>query len=163
MYRKTLEEYDVKCCVTVTTVQGLVVSLTPFHNSNNYRSAVLFGHTSLVTSPQEKEKALTIITDHPFHAAGAPPSSSRWSDSRPPSKADIEGTKVIRMKIEVASAKVREGPPKDEKKDVEDGEVVGKFWCGHLVKKEVFVEAVPAPYNKVDQVPSYIQKMITGN
>jgi nitroimidazol reductase NimA-like FMN-containing flavoprotein (pyridoxamine 5'-phosphate oxidase superfamily) len=38
--------------VSATFLDGLVLSLTPFHNSCNYRSAVVFGFASVVSSPK---------------------------------------------------------------------------------------------------------------
>ena len=40
--------------VAATHLDGLVLSLTPNSHSYNYRSAVVFGHASLVTDAEEK-------------------------------------------------------------------------------------------------------------
>ncbi|KAK7448461.1 hypothetical protein VKT23_013723 [Stygiomarasmius scandens] len=152
---KTLSEDNVKSCITVTNVDGLVVSLTPFHNSNNYSSCVLFGHSRLVSDSTEKLKALKLITNKPFNGG------DRWGDCRTPSQVDVQSTRVIAFQIEMASAKVRQGGPKDEKKDVEDPEVGGKYWSGHLIKGDQFKAAVPSTYCKVE-MPDYIKRMVMG-
>ena len=41
-------------CVTVTLLDGLVCARAVFHNSMNYRSAVIFGEARLVTDAEEK-------------------------------------------------------------------------------------------------------------
>jgi uncharacterized protein len=123
------------------------VSLTPFHNSNNYTSAVLFGRTSSVSDEAEKDKALTVITNHQFHSRKDGSKGDRWADSRKTSAAELKSTRVVAFQIEAASAKVRDGGPHDDQKDID--EVAGQYWSGHLVREERYVEAVPAPYNKV--------------
>ncbi|THU94563.1 hypothetical protein K435DRAFT_668251 [Dendrothele bispora CBS 962.96] len=151
-----LSEDDVKSCITVTNVDGLVISLTPFHNSNNYSSCVLFGHSRLVSNPDEKLKALKLITNKPFDKTGG----DRWDDSRAPSQVDVQSTRVVAFQIEMASAKVREGGPKDEKKDIDNPEVGGKYWSGHLIREDHFKVAVPSTYCKVE-MPDYIRRMVT--
>src|SRR5581483_5296215 len=54
----------VDVCVTVTLVDGLVLSKSWFHHSVNYRSAVIFGVAVLVSDPVRKEHALAAIVDH---------------------------------------------------------------------------------------------------
>lgn len=137
-------------------MHGLVVSLTPFHNSNNYSSCVLFGHSRLVSDPKEKLEALKRITNEPFRRTGG----DRWADSREPTSVEVQSTRVIAFQIEMASAKIRQGGPKDEKKDVDDPGVGGKYWSGHLVKEEKYTAAIPSEYCQV-RMPDYIKQMVT--
>ena len=51
-------------CVAATTMQGIVLALSPFHNSCNYASAVVHGYASVVTDEEERLYALTRITDN---------------------------------------------------------------------------------------------------
>jgi uncharacterized protein len=60
----------------------------------------------------------------------------------------------------MASAKVRAGPPKDEKKDIENEDVVGKYWTGVLTTKHGFADAIPGPYNRVAEPPEYIKQLL---
>jgi nitroimidazol reductase NimA-like FMN-containing flavoprotein (pyridoxamine 5'-phosphate oxidase superfamily) len=96
-------------CVTVTLVDGLVLARSVFHSSMNYRSAVLFGKGRLLESNEEKLRALEALTEH--IARG------RWNDARKPNRKELDGTTVIAMTIESASAKVRTGPPSDDEED----------------------------------------------
>lgn len=96
-------------CVTVTLVDGLVLARSVFHSSMNYRSAVLFGKGRLLESDEEKLRALEALTEHVARG--------RWHDARKPNRKELDGTTVIAMTIESASAKMRTGPPSDAEED----------------------------------------------
>jgi hypothetical protein len=51
-------------CVAATSMQGIVLALSAFHNSCNYASAVIHGYASVVTDEAERLYALTRITDN---------------------------------------------------------------------------------------------------
>src|SRR5579863_3357197 len=51
-------------CLTVTLVDGLVLSRSAFHHSMNYRSVMLFGTAEKVTDPDEKRTAVLSIVEH---------------------------------------------------------------------------------------------------
>jgi uncharacterized protein len=51
-------------CVIVTLVDGLVLARSAFHHSINYRSVVALGKARLVDDPDERMRALHLITDH---------------------------------------------------------------------------------------------------
>jgi hypothetical protein len=74
----------------------------------NYRSVVLFGEGQLV-SEKEKHKSLKIISDHIL--------PGRWAEVREPSPKELKATDIISIPIREASAKIRTGPPIDEKAD----------------------------------------------
>jgi len=145
----------VKACLTVTHVHGLVLALTPFNHSFNYSSVVLLGHSRLVTDPSEKEAALIAITNAPFKSTGG---GNRWADCRPPSEVDVKSTKVVAFDISYATAKISEGPPKDDKKDLENREVTGKYWTGVVTREEKWAKAIPSSYSVVG-LPLYVQDM----
>ena len=95
-------------CITVTHVDGLVLARSTFHHSMNYRSAVVFGTAKEILG-EEKNKALQIITDYIL--------KGRWEESRQPNAKELKATTVLAIDIEQASAKIRTGPPSDEKAD----------------------------------------------
>jgi nitroimidazol reductase NimA-like FMN-containing flavoprotein (pyridoxamine 5'-phosphate oxidase superfamily) len=104
-------------CVTVTLLDGLVLSRSAFHHSMNYRSVVVVGRAEQVVEPDEVMDALLAIVDHV--AAG------RSDVCRRPTPAEVRKTRVVRLRIDEASAKVRTGPP------VEDpGDLGLAFWGG---------------------------------
>jgi len=107
MLRAVKDGADV--CVTVTLVDGLVLARAVFHHSMNYRSAVVFGNPREVTDPEEKMRALEVITDHVAHG--------RWADARHPNNLEFKGTTVLALEIDEASAKTRSGPPGDDDED----------------------------------------------
>jgi len=96
-------------CVTVTLVDGLVISRSAFHHSMNYRSVVVLGTARVVDDPAEKDAALTAIVEHVV--------PGRTGDTRPPSRKELAATTVLALPIDQASAKVRTGPPVEEPED----------------------------------------------
>ncbi|KAE9581238.1 hypothetical protein CGMCC3_g2844 [Colletotrichum fructicola] len=139
-------------CVAASHLDGLVMALTPNSHSYNYRSSVLFGHAKVVEDPAERLYAMELITN------GVIPGS--WSNTRvPPNKAELSSTSVLKVTIEAGSAKVRFGPPGDEKHDRDDAEAVNKVWTGVVPVYRTMGEPVSGPYNVVDP-PSYITDFI---
>jgi nitroimidazol reductase NimA-like FMN-containing flavoprotein (pyridoxamine 5'-phosphate oxidase superfamily) len=146
---------DEKMPVTIgaSQMQGIVLSLTPFHNSCNYSSAVVHGYASVVTSEPERLYALTRITDNLV--------PHRWDNSRkPPTKAELTTTGVLKVEIVSASAKIRVGESSDDRHDLKNEDVVGKVWTGVVPTWTVYGEPVPSSYNKVQKVPGYMKEWI---
>jgi nitroimidazol reductase NimA-like FMN-containing flavoprotein (pyridoxamine 5'-phosphate oxidase superfamily) len=96
-------------CVTVTHVDGLVLTRSAFHHSINYRSVVLLGEPAEVTDPAEKAARLRTFME------GLMP--GRWDGLRPVKPKELKATRLLRMRIDEASAKIRNGPPADDKAD----------------------------------------------
>jgi uncharacterized protein len=107
-------------CLTVTLVDGLVLARSAFHHSINYRSLVIFGVAHEVEDFEEKRLALVAFVDHVV------PGRSR--DTRPPSDSELRATRVVKVEIAEASAKVRDGGPKDEPEDL----ALTDIWAGEL-------------------------------
>jgi nitroimidazol reductase NimA-like FMN-containing flavoprotein (pyridoxamine 5'-phosphate oxidase superfamily) len=141
---KTLAQ-GVRLCLTVTLVDGLVLARSAFHHSMNYRSAVVFGTGKLVESDEEKLRALNAISDHLL--------PERWEDCRQPNIKELNVTSVIRIEIEEASAKIREGMPVDDKEDYEL-----PVWAGILPIKQSFGEPIPDEQLSADiLLPDYLK------
>jgi hypothetical protein len=105
--------------VTVTILDGLVLALSAFHHSMNYRSVVVFGTASAVEDRAEKITALRAFSEHVIPGL--------WEEVREPSKTEIKATSVLRLPLSEVSAKVRTGPPIDDKADYEF-----PVWAGEL-------------------------------
>lgn len=136
-------------CVAATLLDGIKLSLTPFNNSCNYRSVVVHGHATVVTDEAEKDWALHLITD------GLVPGS--WGNSRvPPTRAENLSTSVLRVHVASASAKINQGGPSDDRKDLQNDEVTGRVWTGTLPVWESVGTPIPSVTNKVAQVPDYV-------
>jgi len=103
-------EQGLPVCLTVTHLDGLVLARSAFHHSMNYRSAVCFG-TAYKIEGEEKLHALKVISDHIL--------KDRWEESRQPLPKELKATTVLCLTIDQASAKIRTGPPGDDKPDYE--------------------------------------------
>lgn len=121
-------EKGTEISVSIATVKGLVLARSAFHHSMNYESVVLFGKGSLV-GEDEKLHALNVISDHVL--------KHRWEEVRLPNQTEMKATKVVKIQIEEASGKRREGPPIDEKADY-DLEV----WAGVVPVQTSFQEPI---------------------
>lgn len=133
-------------CVSAAIVDGLVVARTPFHNSMNYRSVVLYGVPRLVDERDEKWTALEAITEHVV--------PGRWDDSRPPNEKEFKGTLIVAVSLEEASAKVRSSGPKDEPEDYDL-----PYWAGVVPVQTVFGEPIVDEELRVDtDVPGYLRE-----
>ncbi len=131
-------------------LDGLVLALTPNSHSYNYRSAILFGHATLVTDPAEKLYAMELITNSVV--------PQRWPNSRvPPNAAEMQSTSVLKVKVSTGSAKIRTGGPHDEKGDLEDEGLLGRVWTGVVPVYSVMGEPVAGGYNKIEEVPGYLE------
>lgn len=103
--------------VAVTIVDGLVVARTPFEQSLNYRSVVLFGEARSIDDLEEKMIALEAVTEHV--------TPGRWEDSRAPTADEIRSTLVLAVPLDEVSAKVSAGMPDDKDEDRGLG-----YWAG---------------------------------
>jgi nitroimidazol reductase NimA-like FMN-containing flavoprotein (pyridoxamine 5'-phosphate oxidase superfamily) len=98
-------------CVTVTLVDGLVLARAAFHHSINFRSVTIYGNATEVTDKHEKRRALDAVVEHIVPGRGA--------DARGPTDSELRSTRVIRIPVTEASAKVRTGGPKDDAEDMD--------------------------------------------
>lgn len=103
-------ETGVRACVTVTLIDGLVLSRSAFDHSMNYRSVVTFGTATAISDPDHKLHALRVISEHLI--------AGRWKDVRAPNARELQATKVLEYAIDEASAKIRTGPPLDDEDDL---------------------------------------------
>ena len=117
-------------CVTVTHLDGIVCARSVFNHSMNYRSAMIYGVTRLLTDPAERTEALRIITEH--LAPG------QWSYVRLPSKKELAATSVLELPLTEASVKIRDGGPHDEPEDYDLD-----IWAGVLPVTVAFGKPEP--------------------
>lgn len=126
---------DATVCVTVTELDGLVAGRSAFHQSMNYRSAVVIGTARLVEDAGERQHALDLIVDHMI--------PGRSATLRPSTRKELSATAVLAVPLHEASMKERAGGPVDEPSDVEDG-----VWGGHVPVRRTLGPAVPAEDNR---------------
>jgi len=136
-------------CVTVTLLDGLVCARSVFHNSMNYRSAVIYGTPRLVTDEAERLDALHAITEHLI--------PGRWGNSRLPTRKELAATAVLAMSLDEASVKARTGWPKDDDEDYELD-----YWAGVLPVRMAVGAAQADPLLRQDiAVPAHIAQLQT--
>ncbi len=132
-------------CLTVTLVDGLVLARSAFHHSINYRSVVVFGPAHEVEDYDEKRFALLAFVDHVV--------PGRRTDTRPPSDGELRATRVVKVDMAEASAKVRAGGPKDDPEDL----ALTEIWAGEMPFHIVAGEPLPdrtAPVTAL--LPTYL-------
>jgi uncharacterized protein len=135
----------ISVCVTVTLLDGLVLARSAFHHSMNYRSVVIFGTATLVQDTDEKLEALRAFTEHVI--------PSRWAEVRLPSRQEIQGTLVLSLPLNEASAKVRTGAPSDDEADYNL-----PVWAGVIPLQVVAGDAISDPRLLPEiTLPSYVQ------
>lgn len=96
-------------CVTVTLLDGLVLARSVFNHSMNYRSVVALGKALPVDDPAEKREALRGFTEKIL--------PGRWKDARQPNERELKATRILRLRLEEVSAKVRTGSVEDDAED----------------------------------------------
>jgi uncharacterized protein len=119
-------------CVTVTSVDGLVLARSGFHHSMNYRSAVVIGAARLVEDEDERARALDLVVDQIV--------PGRAATLRPPTRKELVATAVLAVPLAEASLKQRTGGVGDEPEDVEAG-----TWAGVLPLRTVAGEVQTDP------------------
>lgn len=117
-------------CLSVTKVNGIVLARSAFHHSMNYESVVLFGTAVLIEDYDEKMEALKVVSENIL--------PGRWDETRLPIPKEMKATKVLKIEIEEASAKVRTGPPGDDKPDYELD-----IWAGVLPINQTYGQPIP--------------------
>jgi hypothetical protein len=123
----------VEVCVNVTLLDGVVYGRSVFHNSVNYRSAVIHGRAMEITDPATKLRGLRVLTEH--LAPGS------WDYAREPSAKEVAKTAVLDLDLDEAAVKIRSGPPGDEESDVEADAV----WAGVLPLRQEWGAPEPCP------------------
>jgi uncharacterized protein len=108
MLRELKQGIDV--CVTVTLLDGLVLARSVYNHSMNYRSAVVLGRAREITDHEEKLHAMEWVVEHVV--------PGRWAEARQPNEGEIDGTTILAVPLDEASAKIRSGPPKDFDEDL---------------------------------------------
>lgn len=104
-------------CLSVTLLDGIVLSPTATGHSVNYRSVVVLGKAELIEDAQAKLAAMRDFVEYVIRG--------RWADVRPPTDQELKATMVLSVPLVEASAKVRTGFAVD---DVEEYE--GSGWTG---------------------------------
>jgi nitroimidazol reductase NimA-like FMN-containing flavoprotein (pyridoxamine 5'-phosphate oxidase superfamily) len=100
---------EAQVCLTVSIIDGFVMARSAYNHSCNYRSLMVLGTAHKVTEPAAKEASLKAFTE------GLWP--GRWDMLRHMTAQELKATTVLRMSLDEASAKVRDGAPGDDEAD----------------------------------------------
>lgn len=126
---KTLKN-GIPISLNITEVNGIVLARSAFHHSLNYQSVTIFGKAKEVVDKDERNLALKIISDQII--------PNRWDEVRLPNAKELKATQILKIEIEEASAKIRKGPPIDDKDDYDL-----PIWAGEIPIKKTFLKPIP--------------------
>ncbi len=125
--------------LNVTQTKALVLARSAFHHSLNYESVTVFGQAELLNDDKEKLEALEVITNQII--------KGRWNEVRKPNTKELNVTSVLKIKITEASAKIRTGPPSDDKADYDL-----PIWAGIVPIEKVYGKPIADTLLK-DNIP----------
>jgi uncharacterized protein len=135
-------------CVTVTSLDGLVLARSGFHHSMNYRCAVVIGVARLVESDEERARALDLVVDQIV--------PGRAATLRAHTRKQLVATAVLAVPLHEASLKLRAEGVGDEPEDVEAG-----IWAGVLPLRTVAGDLEPDPLTSAP-VPEDVARRAEG-
>ena len=131
-------------CLSVTLLDGIVLSPTATGHSVNYRSVVVLGKAEAIHAPQTKLAAMRDFVEYVIRG--------RWAEVRPPSEQELKATMVLAVPLVEVSAKVRTGFAVDD-----DEEYVGSGWTGVIPFKWAAQTPLPDPRgNAAIQMPANV-------
>jgi len=119
-------------CLSVTLLDGIVLSPTATGHSVNYRSVVVMGKAEPVEGETAKLAAMRDFVEYVIRG--------RWATVRPPSEQELKGTMVLSVPLVEASAKVRTGFAVNE-----DEDYAAPAWTGVIPMKWSSQAPVPDP------------------
>jgi nitroimidazol reductase NimA-like FMN-containing flavoprotein (pyridoxamine 5'-phosphate oxidase superfamily) len=119
-------------CLSVTLLDGIVLSPTATGHSVNYRSVVVMGKAEQIVDAQDKLAAMRDFVEYVIRG--------RWADVRPPSEQELKATMVLAVPLVEASAKVRTGFAIDK-----DDEYAATGWTGVIPFKWTAGTPLPDP------------------
>ncbi|PKO35684.1 MAG: pyridoxamine 5'-phosphate oxidase family protein [Betaproteobacteria bacterium HGW-Betaproteobacteria-7] len=135
-----------ECAVCIAHVDGLVLARSAFHHSMNFRSVVIYGLFTAVDDLDEKQAALAAFVEHI--------SPGRSALVRPPNAGELTGTRVLRLSLAEAAAKIRNWGVEDDADDLRQ-----PVWAGVVPLRTVAGSAQPAEHCSArpePTIPSFI-------
>lgn len=131
-------------CATVTLLDGIVVARSLFESSMNYRSVVVVGQPIVITEPDEKLRALLVLSDRLI--------PGRVGHARGPSDSEVRQTTVWRLLLTDASAKVRTGGPVELPEDLDL-----PYWAGVIPLELTATDAIAdADHPPIEPMPQHV-------
>lgn len=96
-------------CVSLTTLDALVLARSSFESSMHYKSLIAFGSARSLDG-SEKEEALIALTEHLF--------PERSKELRPSTERELKATSILALPLDDYTVKVSNGEPKDPEEDL---------------------------------------------
>ncbi len=143
LFRKLSE--GVPACVSIATLDALVLARSSFESSMHYSSLVAFGSARNLEG-EEKLEAIIAITEHLF--------PERSVELRPSTEKELKATSILAFPLDDFTLKVSNGEPKDPEEDLSL-----PVWAGIVPIKEVI--GTPRAAKNLDPkipVPDYITR-----
>ncbi len=135
-----------EACVTVTSLDALVVARSAFESSFHYRSAVVFGRFAPLAGP-EKTAALDVLVEKLI--------PGRLAEVRASTERELAATLVLALPLEEWSLRVSDGWPEDEPEDV-----AGDAWAGVVPVRTGYGSPQPAPdLREGIEVPASVRRL----
>ena len=148
MMRTLADGIDV--CVTVTSLDGIVLARSAFNHSLNYQSVVVVGRAQVVRDDAAKMLAMQKLVEHVV--------PGRWNEVRMPSPKELAATLVLELPLDRVSMKARHGPPKDTAADRASG-----TWGGELPLLHMYAAPQPDALVSADaQVPPSVRALFSA-
>jgi nitroimidazol reductase NimA-like FMN-containing flavoprotein (pyridoxamine 5'-phosphate oxidase superfamily) len=146
----TTQQKGVPVCFSVTHMDGVVISRAAFNHNVNFRSVMAFGNAELCDE-ELKRFALPTFVDRV--------ASGLWEHARKPTEQEWKATKVIRLKLDEVSAKVRTGAPIDDEEDY-----LSDSWAGVIPLKLIQLPPEPDPKLREGiEMPEFVKRFRYGS
>ncbi|KAM0748148.1 hypothetical protein T439DRAFT_382625 [Meredithblackwellia eburnea MCA 4105] len=156
---KTNQEEGASLCITASIFDGYIFGLTPFSHSAKFRSVVFHGTTFPFDSDLASSDELDKEKLHAMSLLINSIAEGRWEQTRPPSKAELNATGVIRIRVSSGSVKRYNGDVGTNiADDLANSELKSKIWTGVIPIRTVALPLEPWGINEVhgDAIPSNI-------
>ncbi len=135
-------------CVTTFNLEALVLAVSAFEHSVNYRSAVIFSKAHEITDLDDKRESFKVFTDKFV--------PGRWDHLRPIKDGEMAATKAIAFSLDKASVKTRNAPATVHPDGWEK-----KVWTGIIPVVHQLGNPEPGEHVPEDMVlPAHIVNMI---
>lgn len=134
---------------SITHMDALVLAPTAFDHSFNYRSVIGFSKVEEIINPREKLKFFNLFTDRYI--------PGRIADVGEPNPEQVAITKIARLSLANAAAKVRTGDVNMKMEGVD-------AWCGIIpIEWKYGKPVVDSQLSSDVNLPEYLKKLIDGS
>lgn len=137
-----------EACITAFSFDALVLAVSAFEHSVNYRSAVIFSKAKEITDLDEKRESFRFFTEKFI--------PGRWEQLRPIKDEEMAATKAIAFSLDKASVKERDAPATVHPDGWEK-----KIWTGLVPANVTYAKPQPGEHVPPDMdLPEHISELI---